>query len=69
MQIIKEDPTLNALIDLFNEQSKKSQWDAAYGTSVAIAELKIGVVNRALAAADERVAPKKGRKKSEAPRY
>ena len=75
MQIIKEDLTLDALIDLFNEQSKKQQWDAAYGTSVAIAEhyeqraegirsaivsqLKLGVVNRAKAAAEDRIKKRK----------
>ncbi len=75
MQIIKQDEMLDALIDLFNEQMGKRQWDEAYGTSVAIAEhyemraqqvrdsvvaqLKIGVVNRAKAAAEEKVAKRK----------
>ena len=71
MRIVKEDPILDALIDLFNEQASKHDWDAAYGTSVAIAEhyqdradsirssvvgqLKLGVVNRAKQSAEAAV--------------
>jgi hypothetical protein len=63
MQINKEDKLLGSLIDLFNEQIDKQEWDAAYCTSTAIAEhfemrsksirenivneLKVGVINRA----------------------
>ena len=77
MQIYKEDPTLDALIDRFNQQSAKCNWDACYGTSLAIADhyamrskqiqenvaaqLKIGVINRANAAAKEAI--EKNRKK------
>lgn len=75
MQITKEDQTLEALIDQFNEQSKNQNWDAAYGTAAALAEhyqeladhvrsfvvaqLKTGVVNRAKAAAKERIGKNK----------
>jgi len=68
MTIESKDVILDALIGLFNQQNKSNQWDAAYCTSIAIAEhyenrarairenvtqqLQIGVVNRARYAAE-----------------
>jgi len=78
MQWTKEDPQLESLIDLFNEQSTKNEWDAAFGTATAIAELyqersnqmrdgivmqlRLGVVNRAKQAAEARLLAKKKKK-------
>jgi hypothetical protein len=75
MRLIKRDPTAEALIDIFNEQTATAQWDAAYGTAIAleerllemansiresvISQLKIGVVNRAKQAAEEKTKKKK----------
>lgn len=75
MRIMKEDPTLDALIDQYNEQAGKAQWDAAFGSATAIAELyeeraigiknsiilqlRIGVINRAKASAQDRTNKKR----------
>jgi hypothetical protein len=68
MRIDAQDFMLDALIALFNSQAAKQDWDAAYGTSLALAEhyeqraqhvrecvalvLKNGVVARAREAAE-----------------
>ena len=75
MKLDTQHLTLDALIDLFNSQAEKQDWDAAYGTSVAIAELyeerakairesvvnqlKIGVVARAREAAESKAKKKR----------
>jgi hypothetical protein len=67
MRLETTDKTLDALIKMFNTQTSNQQWDAAYGTSLVIeahyrstadailnyvcAQLKIGVINRAMDAA------------------
>lgn len=70
MTFDKSDPLLDALIDQFNEQTRKGRWDEAYGTCVAIEErykylaqdvgyvaqtLARGVITRATEKAKERM--------------